>query len=221
MDIRYKEEKRILDIETIVTLSIVLICMLLFSFFPIERNYFQEIAISLTFLFFVPFLYIRVILKKKLVDFGFQIVKWKEGFWIMPICFLIMGFLFYIVFKYTNFKEQYFLGDYEMTSSFLYLFVYEFIAVNLIVFLYEVFFRGFIMFYFKDKLDIYSVFVQFVIFLIFLYMLGEFSLDYIFYMVTALLAGLIAFKSKSLLYSYLFSIIVLIVSDIIYLKLTK
>lgn len=219
MDIKYKKTNKIFDTEMAVTLAVILACMLLFSFFPIKRNYFQEIAISLAFLFFVPFLYIKIVLKRKMMEFGFQIVKWKEGFFIMPACFLIMGILFYVVFNYTNFKEEYFLGNYEMTSSYWYLFVYEVLIINLIVFLYEVFFRGFIMFYFKNKFNIYAILVQFLIFILFLDMLGQLSLDYIFYMMAALLAGLIAYKSKSLLYSYLFSIIVLIASDIIYLKL--
>lgn len=221
MDIKYKEAKKILDIEMIVTVVIIIACMLLFSFFPIKRSLFQEVATIWAFLFFVPFLYIKIILKKKMADFGFQIVKWKEGFFIVPMCFLIMGILFYVVFNYTNFKEEYFLGNYEMTNSYWYLFVYEFLAINLIVFLYELFFRGFIMFYFKQRFNIMAVFIQLLFFLVFLITLDQMSLDYVFYMMTALLAGLIAYKSKSLLYSYLFSIIVLIASDIIYLKLTK
>ncbi|EKE20845.1 MAG: hypothetical protein ACD_7C00461G0005 [uncultured bacterium] len=221
MDINYKKTKEVFDTETIVTSAVILACMLLFSFFPIKSNYFQEITLSLAFLCLVPFLYIKIILKKELHNFGFQINKWREGFLIMPICFLIMGVLFYVVFKYTGFKDEYFLGNYEMTNSFWYLFVYEFLIVNLIVFLYEVFFRGFVMFYFKSRFNISAVFIQLLFFLLFLSILDQLSLDYIFYMMTALLAGLIAYKSKSLLYSYLFSIIVLIASDIIYLKLTK
>lgn len=219
MDIKYKKNNKIFDIEVVVTLAVILVCMFLFSFFPIKTNYFQEIAMSLVFLFLVPFLYIKIVLKRKMTEFGFQVVKWKEGFVILPVCFLIMGILFYVVFNYTNFKEEYFLGDYEMTNSYWYLFVYEVLIINLIVFLYEVFFRGFVMFYFKNKFNIYAIFVQLLVFILFLDMLGQLSLDYIFYMMAALLAGLIAYKSKSLLYSYLFSIIVLIASDIIYLKL--
>ncbi len=220
MDINYKKTNKLFDAEMAVTAVIILACMLLFSFFPIERNYFQEIAMNLTFLLLLPLLYIKIVLKRNLTEFGFQIIKWKEGFFIMPVCFLIMGVLFYVVFNYTNFKEDYFLGDYEMTNSFWYLLVYEFVIINLIVFLYEVFFRGFVMSYFRKKFNIYAVFIQFAVFLFFLYSLNELSFDYIFYMMTALLAGLIAYKSKSLVYSYLFSIIVLIAGDIIYLKLT-
>ena len=220
MDINYKKRRELFDVETVVTLTVVLACMLLFSFFPV-KNSFQEVVLSLVFLFLVPYLYIRVILKKKLADFGFQIKKWRGGFLIMPACFLIMGIFFYVVFKYTEFNKTYFLGEYEMVNSFWYLFIYEFLIINLFVFLYEAFFRGFLMFYFKDRFDIFSVFIQFLLFLVFLDLLERLSMDYIFYMMAALLSGLIAYKSKSLVYSYLFSIIVLIAGDIIYLKLTK
>lgn len=221
MDIKYIKTKGIFNLETGVTLALIFACMWLFAFFPIEVGYFQGISLRLVFLFLVPYLYIRMILKKNLSEFGFQIVKWKEGFYIMPVCFLIMAGVFYVVFQYTDFKEVYFLREHSFVNSFLYLFIYEFLIINLDVFLYEVFFRGFVMFYFKNRFGIYSVFAQLIVFILFFYLLERLSLGYIFYMATALLAGLIAYKSKSLAYSYLFSIIVLIAGDIIYLKLTK
>lgn len=220
MDINYRKNKELFDVETVVTFTVALVCMLLFSFFPV-KNSFQEVVLSLVFLFLVPYLYIKIILKKELKDFGFRFHKWKGGIIILPACFLIMGILFYVVFKYTNFKETYFLGEYKMINSFWYLFVYEFVIVNLFVFLYEVFFRGFLMFYFKNKFDIFAVFIQFLLFIVFLDLLERVSMDYVFYIMASLLSGLIAYKSKSLVYSYLFSIIVLIAGDIIYLKLTK
>lgn len=221
MHIGYKKTKEIFDTESSVTLMVIFACMLLFAFFPIKMDYFQGVALSLVFLFLVPYFYIKIILKKNLSEFGFQIIKWKEGFLLMPICFLIMAGVFYVVFQYTDFKEQYFLREYSMVNSFWYLFVYEFLVINLYIILYEVFFRGFVMFYFKERFSIYSVFIQLIIFVIFLYILQRLSLDYIFYIMAALLSGLIAYKSKSLVYSYLFSIIVLIAGDLIYLKLTK
>ena len=220
MDINYKAKKELFDVENVVTLTVALVCILLFSFFPV-KNLFQEIVLSLVFLLLVPYLYIRIILKKKISEFGFRISKWKEGFFIMPACFLVMGIFMYLIFNYTTFKETYFLGDYKLVNNFWYFFVYEFIAVNFFIFLYEAFFRGFLMFYFKSSFDILAVFIQFLLFLVFLDLMERLSMDYIFYIMTALLGGLIAYKSKSLVYSYLFSIIVLIASDIIYLKLTK
>ncbi|MFA6183883.1 MAG: hypothetical protein WC682_02145 [Parcubacteria group bacterium] len=222
MDINYKSKKReeIFNIETVTTLSVILICLLLFAFFTVKGS-FQQVILGLVVFLLLPLLYIKVILKEDLNNFGFKINKWKEGFFIFPVCLLIMGGFFYIIFSYTNFSQNYFLGKYDMVNSYAYLFVYEFLIVNLFVFLYEVFFRGFVMFYFGKRFNVYTIFIQFLLFLIFLDMMGRLSMDYVFYMMTALLAGMIAYKSKSLVYSYLFSIIVLIASDIIYLKLTK
>lgn len=221
MSTKYIKIKQIFDMEMWVTLMVIFACMLLFAFFPIKMNYFQGIALSLVFLFLVPYFYIKLILKRSPREFGFRFDSWREGFLIMPICFLIMAGFFYVIFQYTDFKEEYFLREYSLVNSFWYLLAYEFMVINLYVILYEVFFRGFVMFYFKKRFNIYAVFVQLLIFVVFLYMLERLSLDYIFYIITALLSGLIAYRSKSLAYSYLFSIIVLIASDLIYLKLTK
>lgn len=220
MDINYKKRGELFDTEMVVTFTVALVCMLLFSFFPV-KNPFQEVVLSLVFFFLVPYLYIKIILKKKMFEFGFQLTKWKEGFIFMMFCFFVMGIFFYLVFNYTDFESVYFLGKYKLVNSFWYLLIYEFLVVNLFVLLYESFFRGFLMFYFKKKFDVYAVFIQFLMFLIFLDLLERLSLDYIFYIMTALLSGLIAYKSKSLVYSYFFSIIVLIASDLIYLKMIK
>lgn len=221
MDLKkYSKNKDLISTDLVITFTVIVLCMVLFSFFP-TRDSFQKVVLSLVFLFLVPYLYIRVVLKDKLKNFGFNFNKWIGGFWIMPICFILAGGFFYLVFNYTDFKESYYLGKYKLIKNFWYLFFYEFLLVNLFVLLYEFFFRGFIMFYFEKKFGFYTVFVQFLFFILFLDILELLNLDYIFYVFTALLAGLIAYKSRSLVYSYFFSIIVLVVADLIYLKLVQ
>jgi len=197
-----------------------LACMVLFAFFP-TKGIFQQAVLSLVFLFLVPFLYIKIVFKDKLENFGFKLTRWKDGFWMMPICFLIAGGFFFLIFKYTDFQNVYFLGRYTLTENFFYFFLYEFLAVNLFIFLYEFFFRGFVMFYFEKKFGIYAIFFQFLIFILFMDILERVNLNYIFYFFTALIAGVISYRSRSLVYSYFFSIIVLVTADLIYLKLLQ
>lgn len=214
----YSKRKELFTAETVITFTVVLVAMLLFSFFP-TADIFQQIILSATFLFLVPFLYIKIVLKEDLGNFGLRILPWKDGWWLMPICFLIAGGFFYLVFEYTDFQENYFLGDYTVTKNFGYLFLYEFLAVNMFIILYEFFFRGFVMFYLEKKIGVYAIFGQFLFFVLFMDILERGNLNYIFYFFTALMGGLIAYRSRSLVYSYFFSIIVLVTADLIYLKL--
>lgn len=213
-------KRKLINLEMIVTSIVILVCMILFSFFPV-KGIFQQVVLSIVFLFLVPFLYIRIVFKDKLRNFGFQAGGWREGFLVIPICFLVMTGLTYAVFKYTGFRDTYFLGDYSFTQNFAYLSLYEFAVVNLWVVLYEFFFRGFVMFYFRKKIGAYAIFLQFLFFILFFNILEKLNIDNIFYILIAPLAGWIAYRSKSLVYSYFFSIIVLVIVDIIYLKLAK
>jgi hypothetical protein len=220
MNIDFKKNETIFNIEHIISVTVILICMLMFLFFP-HNGLFQEFFLSAISLFLIPFFYVKIVLKRSLTEFGFQLRAWKAGWVIVPLSFLAMSLLVYFVFQYTNFKEVYFLGKYSLINNFWYLLMYEFLAVNFFVILYEIFFRGFVMFYFERIFNIYAVFIQFLIFIILLVILPETLINYIFYAALSFFAGLIAYKSKSLVYSYLFSIIVLIAIDLIYLRITR
>lgn len=213
--------RNLVNLELVVSFSVMILCILLYVFFPIKENdNFQQFFVNLAFLFILPLLYIKVVLKDRMRNFGFQLVSWKEGFWMMPLFFLVFFLITYVVFKYTNFKDNYVLGNFQFVNNFWYLFFYEFVIVNIFVFFYELFFRGFVMFYFK-KFGFFSIILQLGLFLLFFGIMGRLNLDGIFYILSALLAGIIAYRSRSLVYSYFFSIIVLVAVDIIYLKLIK
>jgi len=112
MDIKnYSNNRDLISAETAITFTVMLACMVLFAFFP-TKGIFQQAVLSLVFLFLVPFLYIKIVFKDKLENFGFKLTRWKDGFWMMPICFLIAGGFFFLIFKYTDFQNVYFLGRY-------------------------------------------------------------------------------------------------------------
>jgi len=214
------EFKKLVDLKTVIVILFVFVCMAVFSFLP-TKDTFQEVVLGFFALLILPLFFIKMVLKEKVCNFGFQIKSWKGGFWFLPLSFLVAALAGYVVFEYTSFKDNYFLGNFSFTKDFWYLFTYEFLVVNFFVLLYEVFFRGFVMFYFDKKFGANSIFIQFLFFIFFLFVLGKLDLNNIFYIVTSFLAGMIAYKSRSLVYSYFFSIITLIVADIIYLKLTR
>lgn len=220
MDINYRKQNPLLSLEVAITSLVALVCMGLFIFVP-TKGIFQEVVLTLISLLLIPILYIKIILKEKLINFGCQLPTWREGLFIIPISFFIISIFAWIVFRHTDFLVDYSLGGTVVAKSVWYFMLYEFLLVNFFVVVYEFFFRGFLMFYFVKKKDIWGVFIQWAVFMVFCGMSDKFSLDYIFYFISAILSGIIAYKSKSLVYSYFFSIIVLVIMDVIYLKLIK
>ncbi len=209
------------NIQTITTSGIILICIFLFAVFP-TQGIFQEIIISLIFLLIIPIIYIKLILKKSLADFGvkpFTYRKWKENWFMITILFAVMILIFYFIAQYADFSNEHFAKKIISGKNFWYWLFYELVVVNFFIILYEFFFRGFIMFYFLKGFHFYSIFIQFLLFLLFLDLTNFLNLDAIGYIIVTLPAGIIAYKSKSLAYSYLFSIISIIIGDVIFIKL--
>lgn len=210
------------DVEVFITFGVILSAMFLFVVFP-YRGLFQEIIVSLIFLLVVPWSFVKFVLKKNWRDFGLKMPNKKDqmGTLItMGISFLIVAIIMYLMIKYTSFKEHYFLSKNDLSKDFMRFLMYEFLAVNFFVFLYEFFFRGFVMFYFAKRIGAYAIVFQFLVFLLFLDMANQFNFSSLYYILIAPFSGLIAYRSNSLLYSYLFSIIMMIVGDLIFIKLT-
>ncbi len=209
------------DVEVFITFGVVLLSMLLFAVFP-YRGLFQEIMVSLIFLLVVPWLFVKFVLKKKWQDFGLRLPDRKDitgNLFIGGASFLIVIMLMYLISRHTSFGEQYYLAKSSLRENFVYFLLYEFLAVNFFVFLYEFFFRGFVMFYFAKRIGAYAIIFQFLIFLLFLDISNQLNLSSAYYMIIAPFAGLIAYRSNSLLYSYLFSIITVVVGDLVFIKL--
>lgn len=203
--------------EELITSAVIVACLALFSFFPTQGPA-QAITSSLVFLFLIPFLYIKLILKKNLKDYGWQLGNWKQGIIFAAISLVLSLLIFYILYHYSTFPKVYKL-PLTATQNFGLFILYEFTLVAFFLALYEFFFRGFIMFSFSTKAGVASVAIQWLMFFIFLLISGSLIWQNALYMIVALFSGLIAFKSRSLLYSFVFGLFFLIIADALLIKL--
>ena len=203
----------------IVSLGVAFLCLLLFAFFPREEaNNFQQIVVSAAFLLLVPGLYIKIVLKISLSEFGVQEGYWRKGLIWMGVSFVFVFLLFYVFYQYVGFSEKYSLPQ-AVAADFSYFVFYEIFLVGVFAAMYEFFFRGFVMGIFFEKIKINAIFAQFSVFVLFLIFFDSFDWNSAPYMITALFAGIIAYKSHSLLYSFAFTWIVIVISDAIFIKL--
>lgn len=203
--------------EDLVTLAVIVVCLGLFFLFP-SQGPAQAITASLIFLFLVPFLYVKLILKKSLREYGWQIGDWKKGLLFGAGSLVFALLIFYALYHYTPFSKNYAL-PLAATQKFGFFLLYEFLLVGFFLALYEFFFRGFVMFNFAGKFGLLSAAFQWLLFLVFLFIAGNFTWQNTPYIITGLLSGLTTLKSRSLLYSLISSLLFLIISDAIIIKL--
>jgi len=204
-----------LNKKDIVSVLMMVFCLLMIRLFP-EENYFQKIIISVTFLLAIPALYIKIVLKESLKNFGLKLGNWRQGIAWTLISFAILALISYLIYNYTNFVEKYYLPQKVIESFKLFAF-YEIAIVGFFIALYEFFFRGFIMFSFSEKLGYWAVISQFALFVLFLIIMEDFNWMFAPYIMISFFSGVIAYKSRSLFYSYLFSLLFVIISDAVYI----
>jgi hypothetical protein len=201
----------------LITLGVILVCLGLFFLFP-SQGPAQAVTASLIFLFLVPFLYIKLILKKSLREYGWRIGDWKTGIIFAAGSLVFALLIFYALYHYTDFSKNYVL-PLVATQKFGFFLLYEFLLVAFFLALYEFFFRGFVMWSFAGKIGIGSAGFQWLLFLVFLYAAGNFTWQNAPYMITGFFSGVITIKSRSLLYSFVSSLLFLIIIDAIIIKL--
>jgi hypothetical protein len=211
--------KKIFKTEIFITIGIIIMSLFLYMVFRVNGD-FQKIIATISFLFVLPILYIRLILKKPLSDFGMKKGDWKKGIFYSGISLFILAGIFFVLFAKFNFVEKYYLPIGAITSfkSFI---VREILLIGFFVALYEFFFRGFIMFYFSNKVKLmyYSNLIQVMAFYLFLVSIDAFDWVRAPYIIVAPLAGIIAQKSQSILYSFVFSWLAFLIIDSIYIKI--
>ena len=213
-----KAKEAVLNNKKLALTSVVIVAnLLLIGAFPSE-NEFQMIVIGLTFLFVIPLLYIKIVLGDSLGDFGIKSGDWKIGLALSALFLVIILPSMYFVYKYTEFLSYYQLPD-GSTASFGFFVLYELFFVGLFLALLEFFFHGFIMFSFFGKNIWTAVLLQFFIFIVFLALNDILDWRMFPYIVTSLFGGIIAIKSKSLWYSYIFGLIFIILHDAIFIKI--
>ncbi|MDD5652248.1 MAG: hypothetical protein PHX98_02495 [Candidatus Moranbacteria bacterium] len=211
--------EKIFKSEFFVTLAVMAAALFLHKIFRVSDN-FQTIAATISFLFLIPVLYIKIILKKPLKNFGMRIGDFKKGILYAIFSSVIFAAVFYFLSAKFDFFGKYVVPA-HIVDNFTYFVYREVLVVGFFLALYEFFFRGFTLFYFYDKFKsgIYAVLFQTVLFLAFLALVNSFNWSTLPYMVMAPLAGLVAYKSNSILFSFLLSWISILILDSISVKI--
>lgn len=219
---KYLKKINLLDHQELIMSSVLaLTCLFLSVKFPTDPDsIFQTFTKGLFFLVLVPAIYIKLILKKDLKDFGFNITRKKEG--------LLWGFLMLIlslaasfaVMKIPGLKNSYHLPSYIHQNFGLFV-VYELVLINILLFTYEFFWRGFILFTYSKSFFYWSVPIQAVFFIIFSYFSADISWKYFSLPIFAVTAGITAYKSRSLIFSYAMSLLYMILLDSYLIYLLK
>jgi hypothetical protein len=208
-----------LNKEIIITSVFVLLSLAGYVFFP-ANGYFQHKAIPVVFLVLLPFLYNKYFLKKENLFTQIKIEDWKNNLKWLAVGLLSALLIIGVIFKYTDLGQHYFLAK-NIKNDFWKFLWYELTGVAFTVATYELFFRGFVMNYFKGFLGKWSILIQFFFFITLLLML--FGLPYWFYIVYLIFApftGWIAYKSESIVYSFVGQLLFVIIIDATFIALT-
>ncbi|MFH0969729.1 MAG: hypothetical protein V1804_04430 [Patescibacteria group bacterium] len=181
---------------------------------------FQQVVSSLIFLLVIPFLYVKIVLRKNLSDFGIQKGERATGLAWSIISIVVAFLILYLFIQYFNFLNKYNLPG-TVQKSFTLFIGYEVFLVGFFVALYEIFFRGFVMFTFSGKLGHWSVLLQGIAFFLLIWLSGSLNWTMAPYIMLAFLSGITAFYSRSIIYSFALSLFFMILVDSIFIKLAK
>lgn len=209
----------ILSKEEVVTSGVIFSCLLLYAIFP-ANNVFQQVISSLTFLLVIPFLYVKIILKRNLKEFGIQKGEWKTGLIWVVISLAVAFLILYIFSRYFGFFDKYSVPKFARENFFLFI-SYEIFLTGFFIALYEIFFRGFILFFFRPKIGYWSVIVQGVAFFLLFWLSSSINWALAPYLMFVLLGGLVAFYSRSIIYSFISNLLFVIIIDSVFIKLIR
>jgi membrane protease YdiL (CAAX protease family) len=196
----------------------ILACLFLELTFPV-KNSAQLITKNIFFLVIFPVVYIRVMLKEPLSNFGFNLKENKiAAIWGSGLGLFLLA-TFFLLIHYSGFHSGYKLSTGSTSNFWLFLF-YELLIVNFTIFINEIFFRGFLFFLLEKEIGYWAIFVQAIIYFLMLLLINSLSWQTIPFILFAITGGVLAYKTKSFLYSYFLHIFVIIILDsyLIYLS---
>ncbi len=205
--------------EELLTLAVAVACLVLFSFFP-AGNPFQKMTSGFFFLFIVPALYIKLVLKKSLGSCGWQIGNWKSG---LSWAFLsaLAGFLLlYLATQYAGFFSRYSLPPMAYGGFGLFLF-YEIFIAGFFLALYIFFFSGFFLSGFRKKTGSLAILVSAAFFAAFFLAASSFNWQNSFFIFLVFSSLIIAYKSRSLVYPLVAGLLFLLIADAVIIKFAK
>lgn len=190
--------------EFIGTTTVVVASILFLGYFeesdrisPMLQGFIAALGVFLV----IPFAYCRIMLGRRFSALGFQ----KGNAWagvgggILAVAAALAAF--FVLWNYTPLLKDYRLPV-AVEEQFLFFVLYEVFLSGFITLLFEVFFRGFVMLLWLRRWGIWSVLAQTALFSFLLYASNDINASTLPYLLFSPFAGLIAYQSRSLWYSY-------------------
>jgi len=205
--------------EFIITLFFISSLLIIYGLFPV-KNIFQQLIIMLAFFSVVPIVFNKIFLKKSLASAGLAVGDWKQGLIWSGACAVATGVLFFVAIYFFSFLKHYTIPS-AIIHNYKNFIFYEFILVCPIIFIYDLFFRGFIMLILESKARYWAILIQLLIFLILIAATKSFVWELVPYLIGALSAGVIVYKSRSIFYSTALQFIIMIILDASVVRLAK
>ena len=125
---------------------------------------------------------------------------------------LFLLVLFFLIIRYTEFDKVYILPAF-VKANFGYFLLYELVLVNLLFLAQEIFFKGFLLSALREKLGCWSILIQSTVFLFPLFIYSSYFFEMSPLIVISFIGGLVAYRTRTFLFSYLAGFIFLILLD--------
>lgn len=197
--------------ELLISSIVIFVCLGLFLEFP-ANDYFQKACKYLFFLFLVPIIYIKAILKKNLSEFGFNLpLKKTDFFWAAGVLIVFSALCFSAI-KFTDLELHYRLSA-SIQNNFSSFLFYELIAFNFLFLIQEFFFKGFVLYSFSSKIRYLAIALTFILYYLALFF-QKMTLWQMFpLLILAFLSLILVYKTRSVLLSYFVGLVSMILFE--------
>lgn len=165
-----------------------------------------------SFMFLIPVISIKFVFKKKLSDFGFTLGDKKFGLITSVIFFAFMFVIVMIVSSSIEFKLAYPQGGEALRNNYQLLFLYE-LCILVYMLGWEFLWRGYMLFGLKEKLGLYTIFIQMIPF--FILHKGKPEIELFASILAGIILGVQALRSRSFIYSWILHWMVMVSIDVI------
>lgn len=186
--------------EFFISLTVALVCLVLFFLFP-AGNLAQKITKTVFFMFLLPVLYIKLILRKNLRAFGLNFKNPKFGILGSILLIILSVGIFWAILRFAPESSPREMPRF-IVENFGWFLLYELLIVNLYLFSFEFFFRGFLITVFPLNWRMWSVYLQAAVFGIFAALSGATPTQIVSDVILAAGAGIVMQKTGSIFYAY-------------------
>ena len=205
--------------EFIGSLVFIIILLITYGFFPV-KNIFQQVVVIFVFFGILPVLFNKFILKRSLQDVNVRIGDWRQGLLWSGVLVVVSIIVILILDHFFGFLKHYTVPI-SIIHSFKAFILYEFTGVIFLVFMYEFFFRGFMISILKMRLGYWAIIIQALTFMLLAATIGDSTWKLVPYVVFAPLAGVVVYKSGSILYSSTLQFLLFVILDASVVRMMK